>query len=119
MTSLNHYALGAVADWMHRTVAGLAPASPGYRELTIRPQPGGGLTHARTRHVTPYGPASVGWSLDGDQLTVTAEVPEFCTGTAVIPGLGEPIRVGAGEHQWRTTFVPEPLDARADHLAGA
>ena len=33
MTSFNHYALGAVADWLHRTVAGLAPAAPGYREI--------------------------------------------------------------------------------------
>ena len=31
MTSFNHYALGAVADWLHRRVAGLAPAAPGYR----------------------------------------------------------------------------------------
>ena len=33
MTSFNHYALGAVADWMHRTVGGLAPAEPGYRRV--------------------------------------------------------------------------------------
>ena len=39
MTSFNHYALGAVADWLHRRVAGLAPAAPGYRELVVRPAP--------------------------------------------------------------------------------
>ena len=55
MTSFNHYALGAVADWMHRTVAGLAPAEPGYRVLRVAPRPGGGLTHASARHETPYG----------------------------------------------------------------
>ena len=38
MTSFNHYALGAVADWLHRTVAGLAPAAPGYRRLRIAPR---------------------------------------------------------------------------------
>ncbi len=53
MTSFNHYALGAVADWIHRTVAGLAPAEPGYRRLLIRPRPGGGLTWARAEHDTP------------------------------------------------------------------
>ena len=37
MTSFNHYALGAVADWMHRRVAGLAPAAPGYRQIEVRP----------------------------------------------------------------------------------
>ena len=39
MTSFNHYALGAVADWLHRRVAGLAPAEPGYRRLTVAPRP--------------------------------------------------------------------------------
>ena len=48
MTSFNHYALGAVADWMHRVVGGLAPAEPGYRAVRIAPQPGGGLTWAKT-----------------------------------------------------------------------
>ena len=37
MTSFNHYALGAVADWLHRVVAGLAPATPGYARLRIAP----------------------------------------------------------------------------------
>jgi alpha-L-rhamnosidase len=37
MTSFNHYALGAVVDWLHRRVAGLAPAAPGYRQMEIRP----------------------------------------------------------------------------------
>ena len=46
MTSFNHYALGAVADCLHRTVAGLAPAEPGYRRIEFRPCPGGGLTYS-------------------------------------------------------------------------
>ena len=37
MTSFNHYALGAVADWMHRTIGGIAPAEPGYRAVRIAP----------------------------------------------------------------------------------
>jgi len=59
MTSFNHYALGAVADWLHRTVAGLAPGAPGYRRLVVAPRPGGGLTHAAASHETPYGRADV------------------------------------------------------------
>ena len=50
MTSFNHYALGAVADWMHRTIGGLTPTEPGYRRMEIRPRPGGGITHAQARH---------------------------------------------------------------------
>ena len=40
MTSLNHYAFGAVADWMHRVLGGLAPGAPGYRVINVAPQPG-------------------------------------------------------------------------------
>ena len=36
MTSFNHYALGAVADWLHRVVAGLAPAAPGLPADRVR-----------------------------------------------------------------------------------
>ena len=42
MTSFNHYALGAVADWMHRTVAGLAPAGPGTGNCWSGRGPAGG-----------------------------------------------------------------------------
>ncbi|WP_026874716.1 alpha-L-rhamnosidase [Jiangella gansuensis] len=75
MTSFNHYALGAVADWMHRVVAGLAPAEPGYRRLRLAPRPGGGLTWASARHLTPYGEAAISWRLDGTVLHVEAVVP--------------------------------------------
>ena len=47
MTSFNHYALGAVADWMHRTIGGIAPLEPGYSRVLIAPRPGGGIGWAR------------------------------------------------------------------------
>ena len=40
MTSFNHYTLGAVADWMHRTIGGLASLEPGYSQIRIAPRPG-------------------------------------------------------------------------------
>ena len=55
MTSFNHYALGAVADWLHRTVAGLAPAEPGYRTVRVAPRPGGGMTWAKASLTTAHG----------------------------------------------------------------
>ncbi|WP_426625318.1 family 78 glycoside hydrolase catalytic domain [Leifsonia sp. McL0607] len=86
MTSFNHYALGAVADWMHRVVGGLAPLKPGYASVLIAPQPGGGLTEAATSLETPHGRVSVRWSLDGDLLTVDAELPEGVDGVLRLPG---------------------------------
>jgi alpha-L-rhamnosidase len=73
MTSFNHYALGAVASFLHSTVAGLKPLEPGYKRFLIQPLPGGTVTQAYT--ITPYGKAAVSWSLSSDQLKVEFEVP--------------------------------------------
>jgi alpha-L-rhamnosidase len=101
MTSFNHYALGAVADWLHRTVAGLAPAAPGYRRLEICPRPGGGLTHARARHRTPYGMAEAGWKIEAGQIAVEVVVPPGVTASVSLPGSdAAPIEVGPGAHRW-------------------
>ncbi|MGJ6965901.1 glycoside hydrolase family 78 protein [Streptosporangium sp. G11] len=99
MTSFNHYALGAVADWMHRTVAGLAPAAPGYRRILVRPRPGGGLTGARAHHDTPYGRAEVSWERTGDRLTLVVVVPANTTAAVHLPAdPGHAIEIGAGRH---------------------
>ncbi|MBO3746141.1 glycoside hydrolase family 78 protein [Streptosporangiaceae bacterium NEAU-GS5] len=103
MTSFNHYALGAVADWMHRTIGGLAPAEPGYRKLLIHPRPGGGLTHARAAHTTPYGDAEVSWERTGDQLSLHVLVPPNTSATVHIPG-GETVEVGPGRHVFESTL---------------
>jgi alpha-L-rhamnosidase len=117
MNSFNHYALGAVADWLHRTVGGLAPDAPGYRRLRIAPVPGGGLTWAEARHVTPYGLAESSWRLDGHELVVTAVVPPNTTATVVLPGTdpADAVEVAAGRHEWR---VPAQADTHAKGQPG-
>ena len=104
MTSFNHYALGAVADWLHRSVAGLAPADPGYRRVRVAPRPGGGLTHAAARHLGPYGEVSVSWQLDdGGRLSVQVDVPVGSTAEVDLPG-SNPVSVGHGHHEFSVTF---------------
>ncbi|GAA2853286.1 alpha-L-rhamnosidase [Actinoplanes cyaneus] len=105
MTSFNHYALGAVADWLHRTVAGLAPAAAGYRSLRIAPQPGGGLTRASAWHLTPYGKASVTWRREGATLHVEVTVPPGCDADVALPGQTS-VTVGSGEHTFAVPFRP-------------
>src|SRR5690606_337997 len=46
MVSFNHYAAGAVGDWLYRRVAGLEPIEGGYRRFRVAPLIGGGLTSA-------------------------------------------------------------------------
>ena len=98
MTSFNHYALGAVADWLHRVVAGLAPLAPGYREVRFAPRPGGGLTRASARHRSPYGTVGISWELVDGELTVETELPTGTTGVLDLDG--EPSQpLGPGTHR--------------------
>jgi alpha-L-rhamnosidase len=112
MTSFNHYALGAVADWLHRSVAGLAPDAPGYRRLRIRPRPGGGLHHAEAAHETPYGRAEVRWRRADGALEVDVVVPPNTTARVELPGPGqEPVEVGSGAHRFSVPFPDPAQDA--------
>lgn len=102
MTSFNHYALGAVADWMHRTVGGLAPLEPGYSRILVAPRPGGDLTWAATELDTPHGRAAVRWELEGDQLQVRVTVPTGAEAVLRLPGTPDEV-VGEGTHERTAT----------------
>ena len=77
MNSFNHYAYGAIGEWLYRVVAGLEidEAQPGYRLAVISPVTGGGLTHARGSYASVYGPVSSAWEKQGRTVTLTAEIP--------------------------------------------
>ncbi|ROO87326.1 alpha-L-rhamnosidase [Actinocorallia herbida] len=109
MTSFNHYAFGAVADWLHRTVAGLAPAEPGYRRLRVAPRPGGGLTHASARLHTPYGPAACRWAISGEWLSVEVTVSPNTSAEVGLPD-GTEHTVGSGVHRWTVPFADQAAE---------
>ncbi|MFB6723207.1 family 78 glycoside hydrolase catalytic domain [Kribbella sp. NPDC056345] len=114
MTSFNHYALGAVADWMHRRVAGLAPAAPGYRSLEIRPLITAQLENASAKHLTPYGEAAVAWSRSNGEITLSVTVPVGARAQVDVPGASESVEVGHGTHAWT---APDPFLENADLAA--
>ena len=107
MVSFNHYAFGAVADWLHRGLAGLAPAAPGYRRIRICPTVLDGITRARSEQLTPYGPASVEWTIVDGRLTVLARVPPGTTAEVLLPD-GARDDVAAGQHTWTIPWAPSP-----------
>jgi alpha-L-rhamnosidase len=109
MTSFNHYALGAVADFLQRVVAGLAPAEPGYRKLLVRPRPGGGLVEAAASLRTRYGEASIRWQRRDDRLSVDIGVPYGCTATVDLPGQ-EVATVSSGRHRLDVAHRPANQD---------
>jgi alpha-L-rhamnosidase len=107
MTSFNHYALGAVADWLHRSVAGLAPAEPGYNVLEIAPLPLDGFDFANASHETPYGLASSGWKRDGASITVDVVIPANTTARVILPSSTDVIEVGSGAYSWTVDAVTD------------
>jgi len=90
MLSFNHYAYGAVVDWVYRHVAGIAPdrERPGYRHVLLAPKPGRGIDWANAAIETSYGRAAIGWRLEGDTLVADVELPFGTTGEFTAPATG-------------------------------
>jgi alpha-L-rhamnosidase len=87
MNSFNHYAYGAIGDWMYGVVAGIAidEKQPGYKHVLIQPHPGGGLTFAKASINSMYGKIASEWHLDGNKMTLHVEVPPNTTATVQLP----------------------------------
>ncbi|MFL0565953.1 family 78 glycoside hydrolase catalytic domain [Microbacterium sp. 179-I 1D1 NHS] len=111
MISFNHYAYGAMIDWVYRTVAGLAPSEPGYRVARIAPRPADQLMTARATIDTAFGRLATDWHLDADgtlQLEVTVpfgvtaqlDLPRSADSVVRIDGAaGEAERLTHGTHR--------------------
>ncbi|MGH1565114.1 family 78 glycoside hydrolase catalytic domain [Mumia sp. DW29H23] len=87
MNSFNHYAYGAVGNWMYQTIGGIQadPEHPGYRHFTVAPQPGGGLDRADSTFESGYGTIRSRWSRKNGRLTLQVTVPVNSTATVRIP----------------------------------
>jgi alpha-L-rhamnosidase len=88
MNSFNHYAYGAVGDWLYRVAAGLDsdPDAPGYKRLIVRPRPGGGLSWAKVEYRTLYGASSVEWRRETGRMTLEVRVPHNTTARIMLDG---------------------------------
>jgi alpha-L-rhamnosidase len=106
MNSFNHYAYGAIGEWMYEYIAGLDAALPGFREIRIAPHPGGGLTQASAKLETVYGVAQSAWQLQDNTLKLQVTVPPNTTGVVALPD-GRELRVGSGEHQFTAPLSHE------------
>ncbi|MFI8632850.1 family 78 glycoside hydrolase catalytic domain [Microbacterium sp. NPDC077663] len=97
MTSFNHYALGAVVDWVHQVVGGLRPASPGYARVRVEPRPGPGIDWAETSLHTRLGHVSVAWRMTDGQLDLEVALPDGLSADIALPD-GRVIEVDGGGH---------------------
>lgn len=96
MNSFNHYAYGAIGQWMVERIAGLAPDPnhPGYKHFFVQPSPGGPLTAAEAVHQSRYGTARAAWSQQDDTLLLDTTIPPNTSATVVFP-FGAPDQIHA------------------------
>ena len=87
MNSFNHYAYGAIGEWLYKHVAGLDldPQHPGYKHLLLFPHPGGDLTKASAELKSLYGPIKSSWKLDQSQFSYEVTIPANTTATITLP----------------------------------
>ena len=85
MNSFNHYTFGSCGRWMMGTAAGIASEGPGYRKITIRPVPGGGLTWLKAHYDSIRGRIATEWRVRGRAFTLNVTVPANTEATVYVP----------------------------------
>jgi alpha-L-rhamnosidase len=87
MNSFNHYAYGAIGNWLYRVVAGIEidPEQPGYKHIIIRPNPGGGLTSASATHHSMYGAIESSWKIEDGKFNLSLTIPPNTTAIIFLP----------------------------------
>jgi alpha-L-rhamnosidase len=85
--SFNHYAFGAVGQWLYRYIAGIGldEENPGYKHIIFSPHPGDGLTEAQAMHQSLYGEIKSSWKLSEGKMTYSITVPANSTATVHLP----------------------------------
>lgn len=102
MNSFNHYAYGAIGDWLYAVVAGINvdPARPGYKHIIFHAQPGGSLKSAKATLNSIYGLIVSDWRIVDDQFAWDIIVPPNTTATILLPGAIASQEVEAGKHHF-------------------
>ncbi|PWT72559.1 MAG: alpha-L-rhamnosidase [Bacteroidetes bacterium] len=96
MNSFNHYAYGAIGDWMYRVIAGMDTYEdqPGYKHIKIAPHTGEGLTSADGDLQTYYGKLSSHWKMENGQFNLEVEIPANTRANVFVPA-GSPDKIKA------------------------
>lgn len=95
MNSFNHYAIGAVGEWMFRHILGInySTENPGYRHVIIKPEPGGSLIWAKGTYHSINGAIAVSWTKDREKFELDIQIPVNTVATVILPVLGKKIAV--------------------------
>ena len=97
MISYNHYASGAVGDFLYRRVAGIEPVEAGYKRFRVKPLIGKDLTYAKAHIDTAYGVAGSEWHIKDSVFTIDVDVPVGCQCILELPD-GTSKEYGSGHY---------------------
>ena len=91
MNSFNHYAYGAIGEWLVRVAGGLEidEQKPGYKHSVIYPRLGGGLTYMKAEYDSVYGTVKSFWEDKGDTAVLHVTIPVNTTATICLDGAKE------------------------------
>jgi alpha-L-rhamnosidase len=98
MNSFNHYAYGAIGDWMYRVSAGIEQMAPGYKKLILQPHPTKKLNYARATFESSYGTIASGWERKDGKIIIRVSIPANTSATVMIP-VDDAGRVTENGHQ--------------------
>lgn len=87
MNSFNHYAFGAVGEWMYENILGIHPdnSAPGFRHFILKPLPGGSLTWAKGSFDSFSGKIEASWKKENGRFEYDFTIPPNTTATVYIP----------------------------------
>ena len=97
MNSLNHYAFGAVGEYLFGMIGGIQATMPGYRQIRIQPVIQEGLTWAETRYDSIRGRIMTAWRVEKGRLEMTVTIPANTTARVYIPTSGPADVTEAGQ----------------------
>ena len=89
MNSFNHYAYGAIGDWMYRVSAGIETKGPGYRHIIIQPHPTKKLTFSKASFESSYGTIASGWERKEEKILIKVRIPENTSATIILPAASQ------------------------------
>ena len=95
MNSFNHYAYGAIAEWLYRVVAGIDVLEPGYKRIRLHPRPGGGYTYAQATYNSVHGKIASAWTITDQGTRYDFTIPANTTATLLL-NTGDPYAVKEG-----------------------
>lgn len=77
MNSFNHYAYGAVGEWLYRSMAGIdcMESGAGFKNLVLFPHIGGNLDFAEAVYESIYGRIVSKWERSADAIRYHFEIP--------------------------------------------